>query len=497
MGRPSKGIRPWFDEKGSKTWFIRDPDGNKKINLYFGNDQPNAESRAWAECHKYQARKEAGTELLTTRQSASDVRIAQIVMFYLDKRITSWVPSREYSKPIARPEEVNQRLRIVVSFFQGATLDRLNRNQCEAFGMFVHNREIDRLRELYDRQHEIYVAKLERYNEKMRKREKLLADLASKRRNFVPPPLRTKPPVEPPPFDPKSIAFRPSAARRYLQDLGAALTMAVKWDIIAHRPYVHLPPPYDRRNAHFTRFEIRQLIRKAWFHKGMGWVNGKPVKDLYTRRHLARFIFLAITTGSRKDKIERVSFEDEGDRPWIDLWQEWQPDVDEKTGVDHGELVWKGRYHRLGDDEIEYENKQAPDLPILGSVARKLAQWREEGIKYPCAYPYHRSGKEEPGLVKDGMRTLFQEVFGEDSEVVIHTFRHTAATWLCAQGDLPLPSIAAYLGMTTETLYKTYAKHREADLVKVAEAIIDPSRKRSESGRQKRNRPRTKPAKAA
>lgn len=482
MGRPSLGIRPWFDEKGTKTWYIRDPDGNKKINLYFGNGENGGKSRALVECNKYEARKAASTQLLATRQAASDVRIAQIIMLYLDKRITNWVPSKEYKKPIARPEEVNQRLRIVLSFFKGATLDRLNRTECEAFGVFVHHREIERMRELHDRQQAIYEAKLERYNEKLNRRDKLLADLAAKGKNRVPPPLRTKPPIAPAPFNPEAVSFRPSAARRYLEDLGSALTLAVRYDIIAHRPHVHLPPKYDRRSAMFTAAEVRKLIRKAWYHQGMGWIDGKPVKGLYTRRHLARFIFLAITTGSRKDKIERVSFQDEGDRPWIDLWQEWETYTDQESGEERRKLVWKGRYHRLGDDEVAHDNKQAPDLPIIGSIARKLAQWREAGIKYPCAYPYHRTGKEEPGDVKDGMRTLFHEVFGEDYDVVIHTFRHTAATWLCAQG-LPLPSVAAYLGMTTETLYKTYAKPREADLLKVAEAITDSSRKKVQIGR--------------
>jgi integrase len=74
------------------------------------------------------------------------------------------------------------------------------------------------------------------------------------------------------------------------------------------------------------------------------------------------------------------------------------------------------------------------------------------------------------------MRALFNEVLGEDNDVVVHTFRHTAATWMAAQKDLPLPSVAAYLGMTTETLVKTYAHHREEDLQKIAEAIFDSNR---------------------
>ncbi|ANP84469.1 hypothetical protein [Rhizobium leguminosarum] len=157
------------------------------------------------------------------------------------------------------------------------------------------------------------------------------------------------------------------------------------------------------------------------------------------------------------------------DRPWIDLYQV----VDEVTG----KLLWKGRYHRLGEEEVRHKTKQAPDFPIPEIVVKRLVRWRDEGIIYPCAYPYHRLGKEEPGNVKDGMKAIFEDTFGDNTESVIHTFRHSAATWLCAQKDLPLPSIAAYLGMSTETLVKTYAKHREEDLQKIAEAISDPLRK--------------------
>jgi hypothetical protein len=104
-------------------------------------------------------------------------------------------------------------------------------------------------------------------------------------------------------------------SRRYLEDLAAAITFAVRYELIKHKVHIFLPPKYDPRSAIFSYAEMKRLLRAAYSFVGMGWINGKPVKALNTRRHLYRFILLAISTGFRKDKIERLSFDNEKDRP--------------------------------------------------------------------------------------------------------------------------------------------------------------------------------------
>ncbi|MGI0523959.1 hypothetical protein [Rhizobium giardinii] len=469
MGRKSDGIRAWYDET-AKKWHIRDPDPNapkNKWSLGFGKEKPDSELLAWKAVDKYKAEKEAGGRLNLQRQSTADVRVSDVIAFYADRRINNFIPDDDYKHPLTRIDDVKIRLRVLLDFFQDLPLDSITRLKCQDFGKFVHNREIERARKLYDRQVEIYEEKLEAYQKKVTAREKFIADMASRGRSRVLPELRSKPPAEMEPFNAALFPYRRSAARRYLEELSAAVTFAVCYELVKHKVVIPLPPKYDARSSMLSLSEIRRLIKTAWHSKGMGWIDGKPVKGLYVRRHLARFIFLSITTGSRKDKVERVSFKNEGDRPWIDLWQEHD---------EAGELVWKGRYHRLGDDEVEHENKRAPSLPIAQAAVKRLVKWRDEGIVSPCAHPYAASGRDEPGNVKDGMRALFDEVLGQDNDAVIHTLRHTAATWMCAQKDLPLPSIAAYLGMTTETLVKTYAHHREEDLNKIADAVFDSDR---------------------
>lgn len=490
MGRKSAGVRAWYDQR-AKKWHIRDPDPKaprEKWSLSFGKEEPNSEARAWKEVAKYVAEKEAGGRLNMTRQPTSEVMVSDIINFYVDRRIKNFIPSDKYKHPLTRIDDVKIRLRVLLDFFQDLPLDSISLMRCQDFGKFVHVREIERQRKLYNRQVEIYNKKLAAYQKKVNAREQFIADMVSRGRSRVLPPLRSRPPAPLEPFNSTLFPYRPSAARRYLEELSAAITFAVYYEVVKHKVVIPLPPKYDARSSMLTLEEVRKLIMTAWRAKGMGWIDGKPVKNLHVKRHLARFIILAITSGSRKDKIERVSFVNEKDRPWIDLWQEIGPS---------GKSEWRGRYHRLGDNEIEHKTKQAPDMPIPPRIAKTLARWRSQGIRYPCGHPYAASGRSEPGNVKDGMRALFNEVLGEDNDVVVHTFRHTAATWMAAQKDLPLPSVAAYLGMTTETLVKTYAHHREEDLQKIAEAIFDSNRdthksklreterKRSENARQK------------
>jgi integrase len=64
-----------------------------------------------------------------------------------------------------------------------------------------------------------------------------------------------------------------------------------------------------------------------------------------------------------------------------------------------------------------------------------------------------------PADPKRAFRNLTDDVLGEAAKgIVRHTMRHTAATWLM-QGGVDMWQAAGYLGMTKETLEKTYGHH--------------------------------------
>ncbi len=65
---------------------------------------------------------------------------------------------------------------------------------------------------------------------------------------------------------------------------------------------------------------------------------------------------------------------------------------------------------------------------------------------------------------------------GLDDEVIRHTLRHTAATWLMQAGTNPWEA-AGYLGMSVETLLKNCGHHHPDYHREAAESISAPPQK--------------------
>lgn len=461
MGRPRKGAREWHDEK-TDTYFLRDIDADGKpikFSLGFGKKDPDHIAKIELAKAKYISEKhaKANVAVRVKNRDTADVLVADVIALYVDVRITNFIPGSDgKKKPVARPEELLSRLRAIVEFFGDMTLDDLDINARDQFVRFLRDKTVQRAREAHARAMETYI-------EKKAKWDLAAAARIGTRRGKLE--VKRKPPIAPVSFDAKAVPFESQAALRYLQDLNAALSCAYERRLTRLHVKIPLTGKYDRRTTVFTDEQVVRLITHAHFKRGMGWVDGRPKQRVFIWRHLARFMLMAYFTGSRKTKMSLASFVDEGDRPWIELRQSRDPQS--------GATVWKGWLHRLGDEEEVHSTKQAPTIELPTLLVKYCLRWKRQGLKYPCMYPYSANGKEEPGELARAMRKCFREVLGEDTDAVIHTFRHTCATNLCQRPKLTLVSIAAYLGMTVETLVTTYAKHREEDLKKVADSFAD------------------------
>ncbi|MBY3594268.1 hypothetical protein HJA87_31190 [Rhizobium bangladeshense] len=459
MGRKALPARAWYD-KSSKKWHIRDG-ADVKFSLGFGYEVDDWEKQCEKALAKYLAEKAAGSRLLVKNQETTDVLVTDVLAKYLEVRITKWKPDRHFPHPLARPEDTENRLMALSEYWAGKTVDDIDEDTTDGFTNFLHSRAVQRARELSERQ-------WTRWNER---KEQLHAAAVAReerriqeRRKSLPEPKKKLPPP-PPVFNPGSVEYKDKASTRYLEDMRSAITVAVRKKMLKYVVPVPLPAKYPRRQAIFTADEVKRLIDHAASKRGVGWIDGKPVKDLPIWEHLSRFMTLAIYTGSRKSKMTRASFKDEPDRPWIELRQVMNP----KTG----QKEWRGFFHRLGKDEIEYDTKKAPGIAVPAVLLPHLVKWYEQGIIYPCAFPYSQSGRDEPGEIARAMRKCLREVFGRDTKKVIHTFRHTAATWLVARPELTMAAIAGYLGMSIEVLMRTYSHIRQGDNFKVGKAMSD------------------------
>ncbi len=219
-------------------------------------------------------------------------------------------------------------------------------------------------------------------------------------------------------------------ARRELEDLRAACRMAIADNVTRHAVTVTLPPKPKGRARHLDRDAMAKLIRAAYRKREVQ--RGVRTKKKATL-HVARFLIAALYTGSRSARVWQASFVREPGRPFVDL----------DAGV----------FYRAGVGEQVASNKQAPPIRLPGRLLAHLRRWHRQGARYVVEC------QGRPADPKRAFRNLANDVLGEDAVgVVRHTLRHTAATWLM-QGAVDMWQAAGFLGMTKETLEKTYGHH--------------------------------------
>jgi integrase len=113
---------------------------------------------------------------------------------------------------------------------------------------------------------------------------------------------------------PKRTAIKSSTARRELVVLSAALRWCWKEGKIDRPIPLTLPPQADPRERHLSRSEVAALLAGA-----LGWDRNGVRHRSRINRHLARFILLALYTGTRHDAILRLQWAPNTGGGWIDL----------------------------------------------------------------------------------------------------------------------------------------------------------------------------------
>jgi len=234
----------------------------------------------------------------------------------------------------------------------------------------------------------------------------------------------------------------PASARRQLEDLRAAVNMAIEDGHCRERVVIKLPEKPQGRVAFLTRDQVAALVwtayrRRKTYTFGKRSAEDKRGETVQTKghpsRHVARFILAAVYTGSRSSRIHQASFVKEIGRPYID--------------------VDAGIFYRSWQGEEVARNKRAPAIRIPGRLLAHMRRWKRLGAKYLVEFD------DRPVDPKKAFRLLVREVLEEEGDgVVRHTLRHTAATWLM-QAGLPVNEIAGFLGMSVEVLIDTYGHH--------------------------------------
>jgi integrase len=226
-----------------------------------------------------------------------------------------------------------------------------------------------------------------------------------------------------------------AAARRELEDLRAAINYHRRENL--HDKIVSVVLPNERipRDRWLTRSEAARLIRAAWRYREVqkGYATGRR-----SRQHIARFTLVALYTGTRASAVCGAAFERVSGAGYIDL--------------DHGV------FYRRPAGKRETKKRQPP-VPLPAQLLAHLRRWKRQGQRF--AVEWNR--KPVKSIRKAFASAVDDARLGSD--VIPHTLRHTAATWLMQTGT-DMWQAAGYLGMTVEMLSARYGHHHPEYLSK-------------------------------
>jgi integrase len=215
-----------------------------------------------------------------------------------------------------------------------------------------------------------------------------------------------------------------ATARKDLETLGAALRYYHAENALDTLPVVTLPPKSPPREEWLTRAQVAALIRSARRHN---------------LNHVARFILIAVYTGTRTTAILKLSWLPSTDGGWFDL--------------DNGVLYRRGRNTRQ-------TTKRQPPARLHERLLPHLRRWRSADLAVGIRQVIHWRGEPVGKLRRswDRVRDESRAEAGIDFHFTRHTLRHTAATWIMQAGVTPWEA-AGYLGMSAETLERVYGHH--------------------------------------
>ena len=219
-----------------------------------------------------------------------------------------------------------------------------------------------------------------------------------------------------------------AAARRELEDLRAAINYHRRENLHDKLVSVVLPNERMPRDRWLTRSEAARLVKAAWHYHEVqkGHATGRR-----SRQHVARFILVALYTGTRASAVCGAAFERVSGAGYVDLD--------------------RGVFYRRPAGKHETKKRQPP-VPLPAQLLAHLRRWKRQGQRFAVEWngdPVKSIRKAFASAVKDA---------GLDEDVIPHTLRHTAATWLMQAGT-DMWQAAGFLGMTVEMLSARYGHH--------------------------------------
>lgn len=216
--------------------------------------------------------------------------------------------------------------------------------------------------------------------------------------------------------------------RKELGTLSAAINYCHAEGYLTLAPKVKLPPKSPPRDRWLTRSEAARLL----------WAAYRSPRG----KHLARFILVALYTGTRTDAILRMQYMPNTRGGWVD--------------------TERGRMYRLGVGMAATKKRQPP-VQIPRQLLAHLRRWERQGARYVV---------ESRGCHVGEVKTSWRHALlasGID-HCTRHDLRHTAITWAMQNGATKWDA-AGFFGVGTDTLERVYGHHHPDHMATAVRAM--------------------------
>lgn len=274
---------------------------------------------------------------------------------------------------------------------------------------------------------------------------------------------------------PRERAVSDQTARRRLEDLRAAVNCYHAEHTLSFLPKITLPTKAEGRYRWLTRNEAARLLgaaigyvwdveRGSWKRKHDGTLLRRDRWIIRRRYPAARFCLMGLYSARREETIRRTQWLPTTTHPWVDL----------------DAMVYQGK------GALERSTKKRrPPAKIASRLRPHLVRWRRTDERRSTElravglmqasdlirFVVNRVHDGQPlaGKIRSAWEGILEDA-GLGDDVVRHSLRHTAATWLM-QAGVDLWEAAGWLGMTVEQLEANYGHHHPDFQDEAAEAF--------------------------